>query len=236
MHPDSFICILADMIGSRQSSKSKMLPEIVEKLNDQADANWTIPFKLRSGDELFSVFASIPAGFQAFFKFHQIAKTYKIGFYVGVGAGKLGPENLTDQHRVNGPAIWRASDALKELKQKPSCEVLKSISKLDFRYNLYGSDNKDLNIALEIYLHFLMQRIEVRTPQQNLAVQLLEEHPDWNNAQCYWAVSNTDEDKVSTAHATANFSKLLARADYRFVKEAQGKLIFLLQSLMDLEP
>jgi len=169
LHPDNFICILADMIGSRQSSKSKMLPEIVETLNDQADANWTIPFNLRSGDELFSVFASIPAGFQAFFKFHQIAKTYKIGFYVGVGAGKLGPENLTDQHRVNGPAIWRASDALKELKQKPSCEVLKSISKLDFRYNLYGSDNKDLNLALEIYLHFLMQRIEVRTPQQNLA-------------------------------------------------------------------
>lgn len=49
MHPDNFICIIADMIGSRQSSKSKLLPEIVETLNKQADADWIIPFKLRAG-------------------------------------------------------------------------------------------------------------------------------------------------------------------------------------------
>jgi len=235
MHPDNFICIIADMIGSRQSSKSKLLPEIVETLNKQADADWIIPFKLRAGDELFAVFTTISAGFRAFFKFHQIAKTYKVRFYVGVGVGKLEPENRTDQHRINGPAIWRASDALKELKQNPSSEVLKSISKLDFRYNLHGSDNKDLNSALEIYLHCIMQHVEARTPQQNLAIQLLEEHPDWSNAQLYWAVSGTDDNKVSSSYATANFSKLLARADYRFVCEAVEKLTILLQSLIDSE-
>jgi hypothetical protein len=212
------------------------LPEIVETLNKQADADWIIPFKLRSGDELFSVFTSISAGFRAFFKLHQIAKTYKVGFYVGIGVGKLEPENRADQHRINGPAVWRASDALKELKQKPSSEVLKSISKIDFRYNLYGSDNKDLNLALEFYFHFLMQRIEALTPQQNLAIQLFEEHPDWNNAQLYWTVSGTDESQVPAAYATANFSKLLARADYRLVGEAVEKLTILLQNLIGLEP
>jgi hypothetical protein len=129
-----------------------------------------------------------------------------------------------------------ASDALKELKQKLSSEVLKSISKLDFRYNLHGSDNKELNSALEIYLHCVMQCVEARTPQQNLAIQLFEEHPDWTNAQLYWQVSGTDDNKVSSSYATANFSKLLARADYRFVCEAVQKLTILLQSLIDLEP
>mgnify|MGYP000845669261 FL=1 len=236
MHPDNFICIIADMIGSRQSSKTKLLPEIVETLNKQADADWIIPFKLRAGDELFAVFTTISAGFRAFFKFHQIANTYKVRFYMGVGVGELEPENRTDQHRINGPAIWRASDALKELKQNPSSEVLKSISKLDFRYNLHGSDNKDLNSALETYLYFVMQKVESRTVQQNLAIQLFEEHPDWTNAQLYWQVSGTDEKRVPVANATANFSKLLARADYRFVCEAVEKLTILLQSLIDLEP
>lgn len=236
MYPNYYLCILADMIGSRQSSKPKWLPEIVDKLNQQADPDWIIPFKLRSGDELFSVFTNIPAGFRAFFKFHQLAKTYKVGFYVGVGVGKLEPENLTDQHRVNGPAIWRASDALKELKEKPTSEVLKSISKLNFRYNLHGSENKNLNLALEIYLHFLMHRIEACTQQQNLAIQLLEEYPEWSNAQRYWAVSGTDEITVPRAYATANFSKLLARADYYSICEAEEKLIVLLQNLMSLEP
>jgi hypothetical protein len=83
------------------------LPEIVETLNKQADADWIIPFKLRAGDELFAVFTPISAGFRAFFKFHQIANTYKVRFYVGVGVGKLEPENRADQHRINGPAIWR---------------------------------------------------------------------------------------------------------------------------------
>ncbi len=81
-----------------------------------------------------------------------------------------------------------------------------------------------------------MQKVESRTVQQNLAIQLFEEHPDWTNAQLYWQVSGTDEKRVPVANATANFSKLLARADYRFVCEAVEKLTILLQSLIDLEP
>jgi len=235
MHPDNFICIIADMIGSRQSSKSKLLPEIVETLNKQADADWIIPFKLRAGDELFAVFTPISAGFRAFFKFHQIANTYKVRFYVGVGVGKLEPENRTDQHRINGPAIWRASDALVELKQNPKKEVLKVVSIGNFRYNLHASDVSSLNLALETYLYFIMQRIMGRTPKQALAVQLLEEHPEWSNAQLYWAVSGTDENKIPQAYATANFSKLLARADFHFVREAEESLITLLQSLSERE-
>jgi hypothetical protein len=81
-----------------------------------------------------------------------------------------------------------------------------------------------------------MQHVDARTLQQNLAIQLLEEHPDWSNAQLYWAVSGTDDNKVSSSYATANFSKLLARADYRFVCEAVEKLTIFLQSFIDLEP
>ena len=31
MHPDNFICIIADMIGSRQSLKSKLLPKLLRR-------------------------------------------------------------------------------------------------------------------------------------------------------------------------------------------------------------
>lgn len=235
MHPDNFICIIADMIGSRQSSKSKLLPEIVETLNKQADADWIIPFKLRAGDELFAVFTSISAGFRAFFKFHQIAKTYKVGFYVGVGIENLETCHRNDSEQINGVAIWRASDALVELKQNPKKEVLKAVSIGNFRYNLHASDVSSLNLALETYLYFIMQRIMGRTPKQALAVQLLEEHPEWSNAQLYWAVSGTDENKIPQAYATANFSKLLARADYRLNHEAEENFIYLLQALATLE-
>jgi hypothetical protein len=227
----SSFCIIADVIGSRGSGKAALLPEVAEVLNSKVRSDCLIPFTLRAGDELFAVFSNIQAGYHAFHLLYRQARERGLGLYVGLGIGKIDGGQNVDSERINGPAIWRASDALEELKKEPDSEVLNAIAKLRFHYNIHASDNRSLNLALVTYLHLIMQRIEARTLQQSQAIQLLEEHPDWNNAQLYWTVSGTDETKVPAAYATANFSKLLARADYQFVREAENGFITLLQAL-----
>jgi len=227
----SSFCIIADVIGSRGSGKAALLPEVAEVLNSKVRSDCLIPFTLRAGDELFAVFSKIKTGYHAFRLLYRQAREYRLGFYVGMGIGKIDGGQYLDSDRINGPAIWRASDALNELKLESSSAVLKDIAKRNFRYNLHSSEDSALNLALETYLYFVMQKVEARTAQQNLAIQLLEEHPDWTNAQLYWKVSGNDEQRVPAANATANFSKLLARADYQFVREAEDGFITLLQAL-----
>jgi len=74
------------------------------------------------------------------------------------GDRNLEPGHRNDSEQINGVAIWRSADALKALKNKPNLEVLKAISKDQFRYNIYCSDDAELNLALESYLFFIMQR------------------------------------------------------------------------------
>ena len=229
----SSFCIIADVIGSRGSGKAALLPEVAEVLNSKVRSDCLIPFTLRAGDELFAVFSKIQTGYHAFRLLYRHAREYRLGFYVGMGIGKIDGGQYLDSDRINGPVIWRASDALEELKREPDSEVLKVLAKQNFRYNLHASESGDLNLALETYLYFIMQRIMGRTSQQNLAIQLLEEHPDWNNAQLYWAVSGTDEKKIPQAYATANFSKLLARADFRLICEAEKNFVMLLEKLSE---
>jgi len=204
-------------------------------LNQIVPEGALIRFTLRAGDELFAVYGNIQAGYRAFRCLHAQAKAAQLRFYVGLGIGGIESENRAEAERINGEAIWRASDALEELKREPDSEILKAIAKARFHYNIHASNNHNLNLALVTYLHFIMQRIEARTPQQTRAIQLLEEHPDWNNAQLYWTVSGTNESQVPAAYATANFSKLLARADYHFVREAEESLVALLESLSERE-
>ena len=227
----SSFCIIADVIGSRGSGKAALLPEVAGVLNSKVRSDCLIPFTLRAGDELFAVFSDIQAGYHAFHLLYRQAREKRLRLYVGLGIGEVyGGQNL-DSERINGPAIWRASDALEELKGKSNYAVLKALAKQDFRYHLHVSENSGLNIALETYLYFIMQSIMKRTPQQALAVQMLEEHPGLNNAQRYWTLTGTQERQVPQPNATANFSKLLARADYPFVHEAEDGLITLLQAL-----
>ena len=227
----AFVCIRADLVGSRRTGEASKLPEIVDVLNQIVPEGALIRFTLRAGDELFAVYGNIQAGYRAFRCLHAQAKAAQLRFYVGLGIGAIESENRAEAERINGEAIWRASDALEELKREPDSEVLKAIAKARFHYNIHASNNHNLNLALVTYLHFIMQRIEARTPQQTRAIQLLEEHPDWNNAQLYWTVSGTNESQVPATYATANFSKLLARADYHFVREAEESLVALLESL-----
>jgi hypothetical protein len=231
----AFVCIRADLVGSRRTGEASKLPEIVDVLNQIVPEAALIRFTLRAGDELFAVYGNIQAGYRAFRCLHSQAKAAQLRFYVGLGIGEIESENRGEAERINGEAIWRASDALEELKREPDSEVLKAIAKARFHYNIHASNNHDLNLALVTYLHFIMQRIEARTPQQTRAIQLLEEHPDWNNAQLYWTVSGTNESQVPAAYATANFSKLLARADYHFVREAEESLMALLENLSERE-
>jgi len=227
----AFVCIRADLVGSRRTGEASKLPEIVDVLNQIVPEGALIRFTLRAGDELFAVYGNIQAGYRAFRCLHAQAKAAQLRFYVGLGIGGIESENRAEAERINGEAIWRASDALEELKREPDSEILKAIAKARFHYNIHASNNHNLNLALVTYLHFIMQRIEARTPQQTRAIQLLEEHPDWNNAQLYWTVSGTNESQVPATYATANFSKLLARADYHFVREAEESLVALLESL-----
>jgi len=78
--PDIFMCIRADMIGSRRSGQSALLMEVIEVLNQKSDSDWIIPFTYRAGDELIAIFGSIPAGFHAFQELRIQAEEHLLGF------------------------------------------------------------------------------------------------------------------------------------------------------------
>ncbi|MFZ3069674.1 MAG: hypothetical protein WA110_00930 [Anaerolineaceae bacterium] len=226
-------CIKADVIGSRLTNKADGLPKVAEKLNENSTESVLTPFTVRAGDELFAVIKNIGDGYQTFKNLFSLSQKYGISLYVGLGVGEVEPQNLKDPERINGAAIWRAANALEELKNKPGSDVLKRISKSDYRYNIHVSDDTSLNQAVETYLYFIMSRIRKRTEQQQLAVEARETNPDWSNDRLFWYITETDENITSSENATANFSKQLMRADYQFIREAENSYIYLLQTLTE---
>lgn len=224
-------CIKSDVISSRSTGKVDLLPGMAEKLNDQYRQELITPFTIRAGDELFAVVNSIQRGYQVFKTLFSMAGKDNIPLYVGLGIGSIEPQYLEDSERINGTAIWRASSALDELKKKPDFEALKHVSKSRFRYNLHVSQDESVNQAVETYLYFIMSRINKRTPRQKQAVEARENHPDWSNDQLFRYVSKTENKYISTEYAIANFSKLLMRADYQLVREAENAFIHLLSTI-----
>ena len=81
MNVNAYVCLRADVIGSRGTRKAALLPEIAQALNARMQTDNLIPFTPRAGDELFAVFGSIQSGYQAFRWLHRQAHAHQLGFY-----------------------------------------------------------------------------------------------------------------------------------------------------------
>lgn len=224
-------CIRADVIGSRRTDKANELPEIAALLNKEFQVTVLTPFTVRAGDELFAVLKGESDGYLAFKTLYSFSREWDIPLYVGLGTGELESQQFKDAERVNGQAIWRASQALEELKMKPPSDILKRVGTYKFRFNIHVSEDKDLNLAVEHFLYLIMARVMKRTKHQALAVETKEKYPNWNNDRLFWHISKTNEAEMPSENASANFSKLMLRADYQLVREAETSFVYLLKQL-----
>lgn len=261
------LCIKADVIGSRVHQHAELLPDIAGDMNEMYREHLLTHFSVRSGDELFVVLDGPESGFNAFKSLYAISCDRGIPLYVGIGMGTVGGGDVRDPDLINGTSIWRATDALSELRvERPETDILTRLRKRSLRYNIHVNENPEDNRLAECFLFFLMERVMRRTKKQQEAVMSKELHPTWSNEQHWRSMDsgdsrkrdnsregreNTFEEPPSTRsdgqqtlsfvslpeksgelnaeYVTANFSKLLMRADYTLVREAEASFLHLLQ-------
>ena len=217
------VCVMADLIGSRRMDNLSALDKLVEELAALAghQASYMIPPVRRAGDELFFV-ADKALVVPALRRMHEARK--KLPMYIGLGTGWT--HDLHGDHhadRMEGPVIFRAADALRELKEKPDSEVLRRIGRdaigkpTQFRCNLHAGEDKSVNLMVTGHLMLLLQMVERRGALQCRAVALKRQYPD-QPARMYahqlWAGS-----KNPPKDAVKSFSKHLMRAEYALVEE-----------------
>ncbi|WP_067841733.1 hypothetical protein [Amphibacillus sediminis] len=224
---ENCVCLTADVINSRAKDKLTELAQIVAALNRTNRQAIVTPFTVRAGDELFGIVKSFTVGYRAFKELHRLASQLDIALYVGIGFGSIYNNQLENPNQVNGQAIWNAADALELVKGR------KTKHRLDvsdhFRYHLIIGNNDPVYQAMHDLLYFIMEKIVKRTDKQHQAVYLLEQHPDHLHKEL------GEQLGYQGKHAEANFSKLLNRADYTLVKEAEQHMIETITHLYELE-
>jgi len=79
-----------------------------------------IPFSIRMGDEIFGVLAHFTDAYDVLKDLFQLSQQERIPFYTGIGIGHVFVNGISDQHQINGTAIWNAADAIDYLKNDHS--------------------------------------------------------------------------------------------------------------------
>lgn len=222
------LCIKADIITSRENRRDRDLPAIAGRLNEQLAFKALIPFGVRAGDELFFLTHEAADGYQAFKALCQAQREGGLPLRIAVGLGGLDPyKGRPDTERINGPAIWRAADAMEELKRPTSASAHILRGKGRLRYNIHVTDSHIDNMTALYYLHFITQRITKRTQAQHEAVAARDAQPDWTHEQL---MSWLDEQRgSSTKNPRESFAQYLDRADYYPIREAELGFIHLLE-------
>ena len=114
------ICIIADVIESRKNKKEKGLETVVQVLNEKYQKRCMTPFSIRMGDEIFGVLTHFTDAYDALKDLFQLSQQERIPFYTGIGIGHVFVNGISDQHQINGTAIWNAADAIDYLKNDHS--------------------------------------------------------------------------------------------------------------------
>lgn len=219
-------CITIDVVDSRINHKSGELKKIAAVLNNRYKASLLIPFVIRSGDELFGIVKNIKDGYRIYKNIYTLTKEHQIPVYIGVGVGEIHEENYSNPDLVQGEAIWHAADALKSLKgREKHLRTIQQQSDTSFQFMFKVSDDVSLNMAVNYYVFFLMEKMSKRTEKQHYTIELIENNP----AKKYKDFAK--ELDYDEKHVQSNISKLLRRAEYDVVKEAEVHLMYLLQSI-----
>ncbi|RKL69284.1 hypothetical protein CR203_04455 [Salipaludibacillus neizhouensis] len=219
-------CITVDVVNSRKHRKREELEKIITAINQKHQDSLLVPFVIRSGDELFGISKNIGNGYDVYKSLYALTKKHNTPVYIGVGVGDLFEENHTNSDLVQGDAIWHAADALKSLKEKN--KLMKTIhqhTNKSFQYEFKVSKDMNINTAINYFVFFIMEKISKRTEKQHYIIDLIENNPSKKYKE--FAEELNYDDK----HVVSNVSKLLRRAEYDVVKEAETSFIHLLQSL-----
>lgn len=217
------VCIRGDIISSRVNRKEKELRTIADRLNREFQGHLIIDFTVRSGDELFGIVADFRSGYEAFKELYYLSKKYTVPLYVGVGFADIFNENLDNPDQVNGPAIWNATDAL-EFLRTTNFRGKNTIYSLDknFKCQLLVGTDRENHSLINYFIYFIFDKIRKRTEKQTEAIRLLEKNPDLPYEEIGKSLHYREENRI------ANVSKLLARADYQLVKNAEEELLKLI--------
>ncbi|HLS36195.1 MAG TPA: SatD family protein [Bacillota bacterium] len=226
MEYNESVCLLADVIDSRKNRKYKQLHALAGKLNNVFQKQLIVPFQVRAGDELYGVVEQFQVGYDAFQHLYRLSKNKQIPFYVGVGFGTIYFEPEQNEANANGPAIWRAADALKMTKIKGEMSLMERkkafqyIQRFDdtFKFFFYVDQDLENNFLLNFYVYFLLEKIEQQTPRQREAIQLIEKYPTLTYEEIGKKLGYEGE------NIRIYVSNLLRRGEYHLIKEAEKEL------------
>lgn len=216
------ICLMGDVIASRKEEKHKQLKKMVSILNKQLEEALLTDFTIRSGDEIFGNISNFPDGYRALKEMLRLSNELDVPLCIGVGMGFILNNDLMNPHEVNGQAIWDAADALHILKnEKPHSSKGMQATKT-FKFYFHSS----VGIPYEVvnyHVYFLFERIVKRTDKQKEAVETVDK----------WAASHSYEEMGTILgydkYPATNLSKMLARAEFHLVAEAEKGLCDLLK-------
>jgi hypothetical protein len=215
------ICMIADVMSSRKTDKKEELKKIVSVLNHMFKDRLLTEFTIRSGDEIFGILKKFPDSYLALKKMLRLSDELNVPLYVGLGIGLIANQDLNNPHEVNGPAIWDAADALSILKKEKSGTNKGVHVRKTFKLYFYSSSGLPYQV-LNYQVYFLFERLLKRTDKQNEVVEAVDDLADSNSY---------DEIGKRFGYAkfpATNISKLLARADYHLVANAENSLFKLL--------
>lgn len=217
------VCIKGDIIGSRVNRKERELKGIVDHLNHEFNGHLITEFTIRAGDEFFGIVNRFRSGYEVFKEIYYLSQKFRVPLYVGVGFGDIFNESLDDPERVNGEAIWNASDAL-EFLRTTNFRGKDAIHSLDesFKYDMLIGNDRENSSIINYYIYFIFDKIRKRTEKQTKAIRMLEKNPDLTYGELGEYLNYREE------HRIVNVSKLLARAEYQLVKHAEEELLKLI--------
>lgn len=222
------VCLTADVIDSRIKNKYKELQDITNELNLKFKNILITKFTVRAGDEIFGLVNGFDKGYSVFKELYKLSKKYEVPLYVGVGFADIFDQNLTDPNTVNGKAIWNSADAIRMLKDSKQINNLKSLDK-NFLFLFFVGNNFNNYMAINYLLYFIMEKVIKRTEKQTKAIELIENNPNKHYKELgpnlNYDINNSE----------SNISKLLKRAEYNIVKEAEKNLVCLINILYERE-
>lgn len=215
------MCIMADVIASRKMDKKDELKHIVNALNESFHEGLITNFTIRSGDEIFGVLRTFSDSYKVLKLMQQLSDEWSVPLYVGLGFGFINNRDLANPHEINGRAIWDAADALNRLKKERGSTHKGVDARKTFKFYFYTSSHIPYQVV-NYQVYFLFERLHKRTDKQREVIETVEK---LTNTKSYDEIGELlGYDKFPST----NVSKILSRADFQLVSDAEKSLYELL--------
>lgn len=218
------VCIIADIIDSRENKKEKELQKVVQLMNEKYEEDCITPFTKRMGDEVFGVLANYSDAYYVLKDLFHLSRQKNLPLYVGIGLGSVFDGQMDDANHVNGTAIWNAADAVERLKSNdPGVKYFKNKSST-FKYFFFANEENIPDMLINYMTTFLFEKIESRTDKQAEIINVYEAHP----AETLEVIGKRLGYELNPG---LNVSKTLTRSNYHFIDSAEQELIQLLKQM-----